>query len=187
MGRLAKEKGVGTLLEALPRIRAPEAQVVLVGDGPERGHLQRTIDRLGIGGRVHLQGFVPHEWVPAVLSHADVLVLPSVCEELGSVLIEAMQAGVPIVASNTGGIPTLVANGHSGLLFPPGNPWVLAACIDRVLGDEALSRRLAATSQRTVAGRSWDVMASEVVEVYEGAVGRRMVPAPIERVQRVPA
>ncbi|MBA2312976.1 MAG: glycosyltransferase family 4 protein [Actinobacteria bacterium] len=187
VGRLAKEKGVGTLLEALRHVRVPGAQVALVGDGPERGHLERMIDRLGLGGRVHLQGFLPHEWVPAVLSHADVLVLPSVCEELGSVLIEAMQAGVPIVASNTGGIPTLVADGHNGLLFPPGDPRALAACIDRLLGDESLTRRLAASARRTVAGRSWDVMASEVLEVYQDALGRRAAFARGERVQSVPA
>jgi glycogen(starch) synthase len=126
MGRLAPQKGVSTLVAAAGLLKTPGAQVLLVGDGPERPVLEREVRRLGIAERVHLLGFVSHERVPAVLAHADLLVLPSVYEELGTVLLEAMWVGLPIVASRRGGIPDVIDDGVNGVLLPPGDPRALA-------------------------------------------------------------
>ena len=113
-----------------------------MGDGPERKALERETERLGVGDRLHFVGFVTHDRLPAAMAHADVLVLPSLYEELGTVLLEAMQAGLPIVASETGGIPDVIEDGVNGLLVPPGDPEALARVIDRILSDGDLSRRL---------------------------------------------
>ena len=167
VGRLAAQKGVATLLEAVPLLRR-RAAVVLVGDGPLRPALERQAGRLG-PGRVRFQGFVAHAEVPAWLAAADVLVLPSVYEELGSVLLEAMAAGLPVVASAVGGIPD--ALGPAGRLVSPGDPAALAAAVDQVLEDPALAAELAAAARRRAAAFSWDVLAGQVLGVYRQVAG----------------
>jgi glycogen synthase len=169
VGRLAAQKGVATLVEAVPLLRNA-GSVTLVGDGPQRRDMERRAARLG-PGRVHFQGFVPHREVPAWLTAADVLVLPSAYEELGSVLLEAMAAGLPVVASAVGGISD--ALGDAGRLVPPGDPAALAAAVDEVLGDPALAERLGEAGRRRAAAFSWDVLAGQVLGVYRAVAGCR--------------
>src|SRR5918999_3854382 len=83
VGRLAPQKGVSTLVEAAGLLKDPSARILLVGDGPERPKLERDPERLGVGDRLHFLGFLAHERLSAVLAHADLLVLPSLYEELG--------------------------------------------------------------------------------------------------------
>ena len=73
--------------------------------------LEKEAKRIGVDDRLRFEGFVAHKQLPALLAHADLLVLPSLYEELGTVLLEAMQAGLPIVASETGGIPEVIEDG----------------------------------------------------------------------------
>jgi glycogen(starch) synthase len=169
VGRLAPQKGVSTLLDAVPLLRN-RAAVVLVGDGPQRPALERQAGRLA-PGRVRFQGFVPHAEVPAWLAAADVLVLPSIYEELGSVLLEAMAAGLPVVASAVGGIPD--ALGAAGRLVPPRDPAALAAAVDEVLDDPALAARLGEAARRRATAFSWDALAGRVLDLYREVVERR--------------
>jgi 2-deoxystreptamine N-acetyl-D-glucosaminyltransferase/2-deoxystreptamine glucosyltransferase len=166
VGRLATQKGVRTLLEAVPLLRCRQARLLLVGDGPLRAKLERQAARLGLAGRVCVTGFVPHAQVAAYLHHADLLVLPSVYEELGSVLVEAMQAGLPVVASAVGGIPEVVADGVTGRLVPPGDPAPLAAAIDEVLGDPGLAHRLGEAARARAPAYHWERLAEQVLDVY---------------------
>jgi phosphatidylinositol alpha 1,6-mannosyltransferase len=161
VGRLAPEKQVRRLVElaALPGIH-----LVVVGDGPERHAAEAAARKLGLAGRAHFTGFLPHATIPAVLRHADVLAMPSVYEELGSVLLEAMAAGLPIVASRTGGIPDAV--GDAAELVTPGDPRALAAAIDRLLGDRAAAGRLAERARRRAARYDWTELADGVLGVY---------------------
>lgn len=171
VGRVSRQKGVETLVEAAARLETPDARVLIVGDGPDRERVAARVAELNLDGRVRLVGFVPHERVPAVLAHADVLVLPSVYEELGSVLVEAMHAGVPIVASRVGGIPDAVGD-DAALLVPPREPGALARSVDRVLGDRALAERLAEAGGRRARGFDWDELAGRVLAVYETVLRR---------------
>lgn len=172
VGRLVPEKGVRVLAHAAAQLGTPNARVIFIGDGPERAALEAIRARFGLQDRVQFTGFRPHDEVPSILKRADVLVLPSLSEELGSVLLEAMSAGVAIVASRTGGIPSLVHHEINGLLVPPGDPAELAAALDRVLTDESLAARLR-SGARAQAGRDWNAVAARVLEVYESAlVGR---------------
>ena len=169
VGRLAAQKGVATLLDAVPLLRT-RAAVVLVGDGPQRAALERQAGHLG-PDRVHFQGFVPHAEVPAWLTAADVLVLPSIYEELGSVLLEAMAAGLPVVASAVGGIPD--ALGDAGRLVPPSDPVALAAAVDELLDDPALAAELGEAARRRATAFSWDTLAGRVLDVYRQVVEHR--------------
>src|SRR5262249_11452901 len=96
IGRLARQKDVGTLVEAFGRVRE-QACLLIVGDGPERTTVQRRARPLG--GRVRFAGFLPHSEIPAALRHIDVLVLATRYEEVPSVLVEGMAAGLPVIAS----------------------------------------------------------------------------------------
>src|SRR5215208_5656381 len=176
VGRLAPQKGVRALVVAAALIEDPSAWVLLVGDGPERPGLEREAKRLGVGERVRFLGFFAHERLPAALAHADVLVLPSVYEELGTVLLEAMQAGLPVVASRTGGIPDVVEDGVSGLLVPPGEPEALVRAIGRLLADRDLARRLSEGAQERAKDYDWEVLAERVLRVYQGVTGDRSAP-----------
>jgi glycogen(starch) synthase len=144
-----------------------------VGDGPERPALEQEVSKLVISDRVHLLGFVAHEHVPAVLSHADLLVLPSLYEELGTVLLEAMWVGLPIVASRTGGIPDVIDDGVNGLLVPPEQPEVLAGAIDRVLQSPDLARRLGEAARKRGKEYDWESLAERVLEIYQGVTASR--------------
>src|SRR5215216_7724000 len=168
VGRLAPQKGVRALVAAAALIGHPSAQVLLVGDGPERRALEREARRVGAGDRVRFLGFFSHDRVPATMVHADLLVLPSLYEELGTVLLEAMYAGLPIVASKTGGIPDVVEDGVSGLLVPPGDPEALARAIDRVLADRGLASWLSEGAQQRAKDYDWEVLAERVLAVYQG-------------------
>jgi glycosyltransferase involved in cell wall biosynthesis len=168
VGRLARQKGVRTLLAAAGRLRTPGVRLVLVGDGSERPFLEQGIRRAGLEERVTLVGFRAHEEIPGILAHADLLVLPSVYEELGSVLLEALQAGLPIVASDTGGIPDAV--GPAGVLVPPGDPAALAEGIDAVLADPERARRLSALARERAKAYDWDLLAERVLDVYARAL-----------------
>lgn len=172
VGRLAPQKGVATLVDAVPLLRS-DAPVVVVGDGPQRQELERRAAAKGLGDRVRFTGFVAHEEVPAWLASADVLVLPSVYEELGSILVEAMQAGLPVVASAVGGIPDAVTDGVTGRLVPPGDPAALAAAVDEVIGDPELALRLGRAARERAAGYRWDTLAGRILDLY------RAVRAPL--------
>jgi glycogen synthase len=176
VGRLAAQKGVGTLIEAAGLLEHPSAQVLLVGDGPERKALERESERLGVADRLHFVGFFAHDRLPAVLAHADLLVLPSLYEELGTVLLEAMQAALPIVASKTGGIPDVIEDGVNGILVPPGEPEALAHAINRLLAERNLARRLSEGAQERVKDYDWGVLAERVLRVYQGVSAGRLVP-----------
>src|SRR5215204_4199038 len=176
VGRLAPQKGVSTLVEAAGLLKDPSAQVLLVGDGPERPKLEREAKRIGVGGRLHFVGFFAHDRLPAVLAHADLLVLPSLYEELGTGLLEAMQAALPIVASRTGGIPDVIEDGINGLLVPPGEPEALAHAINHLLADRDLARRLSEGARERAKDYDWEVLAERVLRVYQDVTAGCLAP-----------
>ncbi len=143
VGRLAAQKGFGTLLDAAGRLRGcdPQPLVVIAGAGPLHPELARRIDT----ERLPLRLLGHRDDVPALLAAADVFVLPSLWEGQPLVLQEALRAGVPIVATRTGGIPDLTG-AEAALLVPPGDPERLAAALVRVLAEPGLAERLSAAA-----------------------------------------
>jgi glycosyltransferase involved in cell wall biosynthesis len=150
---------------------------LLVGDGPQRARCERLARQLGVAERIHVTGFIAHDRVPGVLASADLLVLPSVYEELGTVLVEALHAGLPVIASRVGGIPEVVVDNETGLLVPPGDPAALARAIDTVLGDHELARRLAANSRRRAPRYHLERVAGQVADLYAQLIAERPEPA----------
>ncbi|HEX9050134.1 MAG TPA: glycosyltransferase, partial [Anaeromyxobacter sp.] len=139
-------KGHAVLLDAcrLLRDRGVRARVLLVGDGELRRRLAARVASDGLAGTVELLGARPHEEIPALLAGATAMVLPSVrardgqMEGIPVALMEAMAAGVPVIATRLSGIPELVEDGASGLLVPERDAAALAGAMARLAGDPAL-------------------------------------------------
>jgi len=142
-GRLAAQKGFGTLLDAVGRLRDqdPQPLVVIAGTGPLQAELGRRID----AERLPLRLLGQRDDIPALLAAADVFVLPSLWEGQPLILQEALRAGAPIVATRTGGIADLTGE-DAALLVPVADPQRLAAALSWVLSDQALARRLSAAA-----------------------------------------
>jgi glycosyltransferase involved in cell wall biosynthesis len=174
VGRLAAQKRADLLVRAFGRMRQP-ASLIVVGDGPERDRVRRLAVASPRAGRITMTGFVEHSAVPAVLASLDVLVLPSVYEEMGSVLVEAMVAGLPVVASDVGGIPEVVRQGETGLLVPPGDVAALTEALDRLAADPELRSRLAAGARTRSRSYSWPHLAARVAGVYRQVLARDVV------------
>lgn len=138
VGRLVREKGFDVLVRALPEL--PGATAVLVGDGPERGPLERLAAELGVGDRLVVTGWErePRRLLPAF----DILAAPSRFEGFGIAIVEAMLAERAVVASRVGGIPEVVADGETGVLVPAGDPAALAGALRGLLDDPERRRRL---------------------------------------------
>jgi glycosyltransferase involved in cell wall biosynthesis len=152
VGRLSAEKGIAGLLEALA-IVAPERRpdLVIVGDGPMRAELDRAVEQLGLADRVTFLGRLAEAETLAEIARSDVLVLPSFMEGLPIVLMEAMALGKPVIATRVAGVPELVNDGETGLLFTPSNWSELAAQISALAADHELRKRLGAAGPAKIA------------------------------------
>jgi glycosyltransferase involved in cell wall biosynthesis len=181
MGRLSREKGHLVLVEAARHLRTLHAgpfQVWVLGEGPERGRLERAIAEAGLGSHVRLLGF--HQNTAPYLSLADIVVLPSFSEGSPNALLEAMAAGKPVVATAVGGIPEIVVGGETGLLVPPGRPEALAAELARLLRDPGLAARLGSAGQIQVTGRHAPATQhQQILDVYQTVLQR---PALVQEV-----
>lgn len=141
VGRLAAPKDWSTLLSALTSLDSEAfAELAIVGDGPERERVEDELARRSLEGRVRLLG--ERDDVPRLLAEADVFLLASRSEGLPLSVIEAMAAGLPIVASDVGGLKELVRDGETGVLVPPGDPVALAEALRPLLANRELRRRL---------------------------------------------
>jgi glycosyltransferase involved in cell wall biosynthesis len=131
VARLAPQKGVDTAIRALPAI--PDATLLVLGEGPDRARLEALARELGVDGRVLMPGRVGD--VAALYRRCNVVVHPARWEGFGLAMLEGMLAGRPIVAAHAGSAPELVADGMSGLLFPPDDAEALARDVATVLAD----------------------------------------------------
>jgi glycosyltransferase involved in cell wall biosynthesis len=170
VGRLAGEKGVTHLLDAMLLLADQPIELHLVGDGELRQELERQTERLALQERVYFHGFVPHG--PKLRQHfrqSDLFILPALQDQQPKVLMEAMSQSVPVIATRTGGIPSVVANGENGLLVPSSNPAAIAGAARQLLADSALRARfvqkgLAYVRQRTVEAETERMM--QIVSDY---------------------
>lgn len=135
VGRLTEQKGHAYLLDAFAEViqALPSAHLLVVGDGELRPALEQQAARLGLQDSVTFTG--RREDVPRIMMALDVLVMPSLWEGFGLVLLEAMAAGKPVVASRVSAIPEIVVEGETGLLVPPADPKALAQALLVILVD----------------------------------------------------
>lgn len=148
-GRLSREKGHRVLLEAFALLEkmlpGQSMQLVLLGEGREESFLKAHARRLGIESRACFAGFQtkPASWMKVM----DCLVHPSLSDGSPNSVLEAMLLGVPVIASNVGGVPEIVENGQTGLLVEPGQPSALAEAMKKMVRSASLRRQLAADAK----------------------------------------
>ncbi len=154
VGRLDPIKRIGDLIEAMIHLPA-QVRLCIYGEGCDRADIEAKIARLNLSGRVTLKGIISRP--QDALGEIDVMVLPSDAEGFGLVLIEAMAAGVPIVATRVPGIVDVITHEQTGLLVPPRLPIELARAIERIAHDPRLRDRLIQAARRDVEHRfSWE-------------------------------
>lgn len=178
VNRLDPRKGFATMVDAFRRLATTHQDLVLVvaGDGPDRGALRRLSPPLR--GRVIMLGNVPHDRLPSFHAACDVFCAPATGREsFGIVLIEALAAGLPVVASDIPGYREVVRDGVDGLLTPARDAQAVAAAVARILEDAELSKRLSEAGLETANRYSWDTVAGEIEAVYLDVVSQKRGPA----------
>ena len=177
VGRLDERKGFPVAVRAFGRLAEcfPDLWLVVVGDGPERGAV-RTLPP-ALRARVHAVGRVGDEALPAYYAGADAFLAPSLGgESFGIVLVEAMAAGVPVVATDIPGYAEVLRPGVEGLLVSPGNPTALAHALKRLLLDPGLAARLGAAGRVRAKAFSFGEVVPRLEAVYERAVEASIHP-----------
>lgn len=169
VGRMERVKGHDVLLRAFAAVLddVPDARLLLVGDGTQRGALEALAAELGIESHVKFLGSLESEDIRAVFRQADIFVLPSRSEGMGLAMLEAMAAGVPVIASAVGGVPS-VLRGDVGLLVPSEDPYALAASIVGMLSSNERRAYLSVQSRRRAATYGWGPSIVRYERVYRG-------------------
>jgi glycosyltransferase involved in cell wall biosynthesis len=174
VGRLDPQKGIPTLLDAMQMLLSDSQfaglHLVLVGEGPLRGDVERFIRDEQAERRVHLLG--RRDDVPALMNAAHCLILPSLWEGMPNVILEAMAAGLPVVATAVEGAAELLEDGRRGVLVPPGDSCGLLSGIATVLSEARTANESAGAAQGIVEERfTWDAIAERYADLYRELVG----------------
>jgi len=162
--RLVPWKGIDHLLRALAD--APDVRLLIAGDGPDEARLRALADEAGVAARVTFLGRVPRDRMALYLRAADYLVLYSGYEGLSHTILEALHAGTPVIASDKGGNPELIAPGVNGLLVPYPDPAALAATIRAAFAGSTRAR-LAANTGQGLERFAWARMVTQTAELLE--------------------
>ncbi len=170
VGWLIPIKGVTYLVNAMAEVvhRHPNSLLLLVGKGDEKGEeeirLKKQVENLGLADNVRFLGWRPD--VDEIMGCFDIFVLPSLNEGMGRVLVEAMAAGLPIVASRVGGIPDLVKHEENGLLVPPADTSALEKAISTLLQDGARRKRMRKAGKKMCGPYSAEAMVEQIDVLY---------------------
>jgi glycosyltransferase involved in cell wall biosynthesis len=170
IGRLSREKGHADLVRAFAQLRADNTTLVVVGDGPERAALQQLA-----GPAVVFTGH--RDDIASFYGLADIFVLPSYSEGTPNVILEAMAAHVPVIATNVGGIPELAVHGESALLAPAADPTALQNAMRQLLDSPELRQRLASAAEAVVASHSPELYFESLAAHFRGLIKTSRVTA----------
>lgn len=167
VGHLLDDKGHHFAVEALASL--PDAELLIAGEGPRRGHLEQLARKVGVEGRVRFAGLVPHEEMPRLYSAADVLVLASAREGMPNVVLESLACGTRVVATDVGGIGEVVRGADAGVLMVDRTTEALLGAL-RILESAAVP----AEATRAYAARfGWENVVGRQVALYRGVLSRR--------------
>ena len=172
VGRLVYEKGVQTVIEAMPLImnKIPNVTFVVAGSGPHLNELKSMVHAFGLDEKVRFTGHIDTDALYAFYKIADLTVVPSLYEPFGMVVLESMAMGTPTIVADTGGLSEIVVHEETGLMFEPGNPESLAEAMLRILTDGELAEKLTSDAMAYLGDRyNWDRIARSTIDVYRRA------------------
>jgi glycosyltransferase involved in cell wall biosynthesis len=180
VGRFVPIKNMALLVEAAARLRQsdPATHLLLVGEGPEEQALRQQVARLGLADAVTFAGYVAQEDLPPFYRAADVFALASEFDNSPNVVLEAMACGLPVVATDVGGVSQYVMPGRGGALVPSGDAGRMAWSLGGWLSDAARTREAGAFNRQQVLERfSWRASAQQLLAVYREVLDRRATAA----------
>lgn len=165
IAEFTKNKGLDFLLDAIKKLEPEKFELVIVGDGEEKERIDKRIEEENLKEKVTTCGFVPH--AAKYIKAFDIFVLSSLKEGLPYTILEAMNAGVPVVASSVGGIPDLIEHEKSGLLAIPANPGSFAEALEKIATNKKLHRQFSRESKkRAIEKFSFSTMLSRTIDLY---------------------
>jgi glycosyltransferase involved in cell wall biosynthesis len=175
--RISRNKGLHYLLQATSKLKTMigTLSVLIVGPSRDKEYKNWLVNmaiNLGVADVVHFRENVPDDDLTRLYSQADLFVLPSEQETLPLVVLEAMAAGCPLIATSVGGIPDIVVNGENGLLIDPGNAEEIVEGVSMLLNDDNLRMKLSEQGRRTARDYSWKNIALRTVDVYSKSLSR---------------
>ena len=176
ISRIDYQKNQKLLLE-LPA-KDPECHLLLIGPVTAPWYHQELLDKakqLGVSDRLTvIPGLPPSDpRLKAILHEADIFILPSLHEPFGIVILEAWSAGIPVIASNAGGLKDFIESGRTGLLFDPGHPEELVRAYETLTGDPELRRRLADAAREEVRNYSWKALTGRLLDLYADLMAKK--------------
>lgn len=173
ISRLVPGKRIADALKALARLRDDSVQFsyVAIGEGPERAALEQLAHQLGLDNQVAFPGAKPHAEVVKELCAADILIHPSEWESFGIAVVEAMAAGVPVIAARSPGPSDTVNHGVTGFLYTPGDVDMLSNHLQQLVNEPVLRQRFAEIGQVRARERfSWDAHMGKMLELWQAAL-----------------
>lgn len=168
IGRLSKEKGYHNLIEAFGLFLndVKDARLLIIGEGAERRHLEYKINKMGIGDKVLLPGYRNQAW--RYLTHCKVFVLSSLTEGLPMTLLEAMQVGIPVIATTVGGIPNVIIHEETGFLVPADNIYGIYTFLNKIYNNHKHSADIAHRAKKHIMSEfTSSKVAEKYIEVYK--------------------
>jgi D-inositol-3-phosphate glycosyltransferase len=184
VGRIQPLKGLDIAVRTLAALKDPSAVLVVVGgaSGPEGGaeleRIGKLAGELGVADQLRFADPQPHHLLSTYYRAADVVLVPSRSESFGLVALEAAACGTPVVAAAVGGLRTLVDHGRTGFLVEGRDPAAFATHVERILGDPALARELAANTVARARGYTWSTAAGRLRRIYADLTARSLVECP---------
>ncbi|QTA81903.1 Glycosyl transferase, family I [Desulfonema limicola] len=172
IGSLTVQKGIKTIIQAVGKIKNNNIHFTVIGDGPEKQVLENQVSRLGLSDQVNFPGQVLHQEIHKYLENTDIFILASFSEGRPNAVLEAMAAGVPVIASDIDGVRELISNEKNGLLFEPGNSGQLAEQIEKLQNDPELRHRLGQAGRNFIIqnGLSWENTAYQYAKLYKEVI-----------------
>lgn len=171
VGRLVPQKGVDVLLNSLylAKKNGFNFELIIAGSGILEDNLKKLLHSLGLDESVKFSGFITRTELPKYYTQSDIFILPSRYEPFGMVLVEAMASGLPVIASDVGGMTEIVINGKTGLLVPPDDTKALTDAIMTLIGDKKKRASMGAAGRRRVENYfNWRSIAKQTLNIWRG-------------------
>lgn len=167
VGRLSSEKRLDTLRPLLESL--PNTHLIMVGDGPMRA----TLEKYFAGTKTTFMGFREGEELSQIYASADIFVFPSALETFGLVVVEAMAAGLPVVASRVGGVRDVIVEGQTGYTFEVGDTAAMIEGVRRIMSDPECRQKMGLDARTFAETQTWPAIMDEVVDLYTTLIERR--------------
>jgi len=174
---------IGTALRAFALLRAthPLATMLVAGSGPEHARLLQLAERLGITAGVRFCGLLDHAAMAQCYHAADIVLNPSLADNMPNSMLEALASGVPVVSTNVGGVPYLVEDGRHALLVPPGDPAAMACAMRRVLEEHGLAEHMHMAGLQLAHQYAWNQVYPRLLAAYRLALAPPPAPMSTRR------